>query len=97
MRASGPRWAAAASSFAPNPRQRARASHSASTAPERVAVIGSGNWGTTVAKMIGENVRRRPDLFDQRVAMWVHEETHTGRRLSDLINEVGGRVPKNDA
>ncbi|ODV96418.1 hypothetical protein PACTADRAFT_16552, partial [Pachysolen tannophilus NRRL Y-2460] len=27
----------------------------------QIAVIGSGNWGTTVAKVVSENVANRPD------------------------------------
>jgi hypothetical protein len=38
--------------------------------------------------MIGQNVVKRPDLFQQKVAMWVHEEVVRARKLSELINEV---------
>lgn len=40
----------------------------------KVAVIGSGNWGTTVAKLVAENTRDHPDLFEEDVQMWVYEE-----------------------
>ena len=40
----------------------------------RVAVIGSGNWGTTIAKVVAENIQENPDLFEQEVQMWVFEE-----------------------
>lgn len=40
----------------------------------KVAVIGSGNWGTTVAKLVAENTREHPDVFDEEVQMWVYEE-----------------------
>ncbi|KAK4237557.1 NAD-dependent glycerol-3-phosphate dehydrogenase N-terminus-domain-containing protein [Achaetomium macrosporum] len=40
----------------------------------RVTVIGSGNWGTTVAKLVAENTREHSDLFEEEVQMWVYEE-----------------------
>ena len=40
----------------------------------KVAVVGSGNWGTTVAKLVAENTREHPDLFEEDVQMWVYEE-----------------------
>jgi len=43
----------------------------------RVAIVGSGNWGTTIAKVVGENVAENPDLFEQEVRMWVFEEEYT--------------------
>ncbi|KAL1304870.1 hypothetical protein AAFC00_003794 [Neodothiora populina] len=44
------------------------------TKKHRVAVIGSGNWGTTIAKVIAENTKANPDLFEETVQMWVFEE-----------------------
>ena len=40
----------------------------------KVTVIGSGNWGTTVAKLVAENTRDHPDIFEKDVQMWVYEE-----------------------
>lgn len=40
----------------------------------KVAVIGSGNWGTTVAKLVAESAHENPDLFEEDVQMWVYEE-----------------------
>ncbi|KAK4499992.1 hypothetical protein PRZ48_008178 [Zasmidium cellare] len=40
----------------------------------KVCVVGSGNWGTTIAKVIAENTRENKDLFDEEVQMWVFEE-----------------------
>jgi glycerol-3-phosphate dehydrogenase (NAD+) len=51
-----------------------------SDAPRRkhkVTVIGSGNWGTTVAKLVAENTRQHPDIFEEEVQMWVYEEQVT--------------------
>ena len=42
----------------------------------KVAVVGSGNWGTTIAKVVAENVQEYPDLFEQEVQMWVFEEEY---------------------
>ncbi|KAE8393270.1 NAD-dependent glycerol-3-phosphate dehydrogenase N-terminus-domain-containing protein [Aspergillus alliaceus] len=39
-----------------------------------VAVIGSGNWGSTIAKILAENTSSHPDLFTPNVQMWVFEE-----------------------
>ena len=42
----------------------------------RVAVVGSGNWGTTIAKVVAENIAENPELFEQDVQMWVFEEDY---------------------
>lgn len=73
------------------------------TRPFRIAVIGSGNWGTTVAKICAENTAARPHLFRRHVPMWVYEEQVDGRNLTDIINEdhenvrylPGVKLPKN--
>lgn len=54
--------------------------------PFRVAVIGSGNWGTTIAKVIAENTSTRPHLFRREVRMWVFEEKIDGKNLTSIIN-----------
>jgi hypothetical protein len=51
---------------------------------DRVCIIGSGNWGSAIAKIIGENCQRL-DHFHTQVHMWVHEETVT---LSDGTQEL---------
>ncbi|KAK4150678.1 NAD-dependent glycerol-3-phosphate dehydrogenase N-terminus-domain-containing protein [Chaetomidium leptoderma] len=40
----------------------------------KVTVVGSGNWGTTVAKLVAENTREHKDIFEEDVQMWVFEE-----------------------
>ena len=40
----------------------------------KVTVIGSGNWGTTVAKLVAESTAEHPTLFETDVQMWVYEE-----------------------
>jgi len=41
--------------------------------PEKVALIGSGNWGSAIATKIGVNASACAD-FDDKVYMWVFEE-----------------------
>lgn len=43
----------------------------------KVTVVGSGNWGSAIAKIVAENTREHPDLFEQDVQMWVYEEELT--------------------
>lgn len=56
----------------------------------KVAIIGSGNWGTTIAKVVAENTNANPDLFEQEVQMWVFEEQVTvddkQQKLTEVIN-----------
>jgi glycerol-3-phosphate dehydrogenase (NAD+) len=50
------------------------------SAPKKVAIIGSGNWGSAMAKIIGKNCARLEHL-DAEVRMCVYEEEVDGRRL----------------
>jgi glycerol-3-phosphate dehydrogenase (NAD+) len=58
----------------------------------RIAIIGSGNWGTTIAKVIAENTQSNTDLFEKDVQMWVFEEQvttgddNTPQKLTKVIN-----------
>lgn len=54
--------------------------------PFRIAVIGSGNWGTAVAKIVAENTAEKPDVFHKEVNMWVFEEDIDGKKLTEIIN-----------
>lgn len=54
--------------------------------PFKIAVIGSGNWGTTIAKVVSENAALNPQLFGQEVKMWVYEEKIDGKNLTEIIN-----------
>ena len=40
---------------------------------EKVALIGSGNWGSAIATKLGVNALSNP-MFDKTVEMWVFEE-----------------------
>ncbi|XP_063328896.1 glycerol-3-phosphate dehydrogenase 1b isoform X2 [Pelmatolapia mariae] len=53
--------------------------------PKKVCVIGSGNWGSAIAKIVGANAAKY-DKFDTTVNMWVFEETVNGRKLTEIIN-----------
>lgn len=53
----------------------------------RVAVIGSGNWGSVASRLIASNTVKLPSFYDE-VRMWVFEEIlPTGKKLSESINE----------
>lgn len=54
--------------------------------PFRIAVIGSGNWGTAVAKIVAENCSEKSDIFEKQVNMWVFQEQIGDRNLTDIIN-----------
>merc|ERR1719487_2565802 len=58
-----------------------------------VCVVGSGNWGSTAAKIIGENIMSgdAKNYFNQEVRMWVFEEDikqddGSTRKLTEIIN-----------
>jgi glycerol-3-phosphate dehydrogenase (NAD+) len=54
---------------------------------KRVAIIGSGNWGSAIARIVGWNVQER-EGFEREVRMWVYEEMVNGRKLTEIINET---------
>ncbi|XP_073943096.1 glycerol-3-phosphate dehydrogenase 1 isoform X3 [Choristoneura fumiferana] len=68
----------------------------------RVCIIGSGNWGSAIAKIVGRNAARLPN-FEDRVTMWVYEEIIEGKKLTEIINEThenikylpGHKLPEN--
>ncbi|XP_053323217.1 glycerol-3-phosphate dehydrogenase 1-like protein [Spea bombifrons] len=53
--------------------------------PLKVCIVGSGNWGSAVAKIIGNNVKNT-QKFAATVNMWVFEELINGRKLTEIIN-----------
>ena len=67
---------------------------SSSEAPLRVALIGSGNWGSAVARIVGANVARLgAERFAQEVRMYTYEETLAdGRKLTEVINATHENV-----
>jgi len=52
---------------------------------KKVAIIGSGNWGSSISKIIGNNATKF-DLFQDEVNMWVYEEMIDGKKLTEIIN-----------
>uniref|UniRef100_K9IJG7 Glycerol-3-phosphate dehydrogenase [NAD(+)] n=1 Tax=Desmodus rotundus TaxID=9430 RepID=K9IJG7_DESRO len=54
-------------------------------AGKKVCIIGSGNWGSAIAKIVGGNAAQLA-RFDPRVTMWVFEEDIGGRKLTEIIN-----------
>ncbi len=58
---------------------------------EKVAIIGSGNWGSAIANIVGRNVVNLPN-FHKRVNMWVFEEKVNGRNLTEIINTTHENV-----
>lgn len=56
--------------------------------PHRVTVVGSGNFGSAVARLLARNVLALPHLFAPDVRMWVFEET-----VSQCLSIVSGCIP----
>ena len=54
-------------------------------AKEKVTIVGSGNWGSAIAKIVGRNVLSS-DEFEEEVRMWVFQEQVNGKNLTDIIN-----------
>ncbi|KAM4698655.1 glycerol-3-phosphate dehydrogenase 1-like protein [Rhinophrynus dorsalis] len=71
-------------------------------APLRVCIIGSGNWGSAISKIIGNNIKGS-NRFHPMVNMWVYEEVIEGRKLTEIINQdhenvkylPGHKLPRN--
>ncbi|GLV45248.1 Glycerol-3-phosphate dehydrogenase 1 [Carabus blaptoides fortunei] len=69
---------------------------------KKVCIVGSGNWGSAIAKIVGNNAARLPN-FDNRVTMYVYEEMINGKKLTEIINEThenvkylpGHKLPEN--
>ncbi|VDD94126.1 unnamed protein product [Enterobius vermicularis] len=53
----------------------------------RVAIIGFGNWGSAIARIIGANTAKYKDYFEETVKAWVFEEKVDGENLTDIINK----------
>ncbi|KAJ8257955.1 hypothetical protein GJAV_G00191560 [Gymnothorax javanicus] len=71
-------------------------------AEKRICIIGSGNWGSAIAKIVGANAVQN-SKFHSNVNMWVFEEMVNGRKLTDIINSEhenvkylpGHKIPSN--
>jgi glycerol-3-phosphate dehydrogenase len=53
---------------------------------KKICLLGSGNWGSAMASVIGENIQAHPSSFHPTLHMWVFEEVVHGRKLTDIIN-----------
>lgn len=53
----------------------------------QVAIIGAGNWGTVVAKLVAESVSKSTQ-FSPTVSLWAHQELVGGVPLTDIINNT---------
>jgi len=60
----------------------------------KVTIIGSGNWGSTIAKIIAENTKEHPDIFEENVQMWVYEEEVVLSKDSKHYNASRGDTPQ---
>lgn len=43
--------------------------------------------GSAIAKIVGDNVVKYSDVFEDTVNMYVYEELVNGRKLTEIINE----------
>lgn len=53
--------------------------------PTKICIVGSGNWGSVIAKIVGNNVKGNAK-FDETVNMYVYEEMIDGEKLTEIIN-----------
>uniref|UniRef100_A0AAU8HQE0 Glycerol-3-phosphate dehydrogenase [NAD(+)] n=1 Tax=Glenea cantor TaxID=983541 RepID=A0AAU8HQE0_9CUCU len=63
----------------------------ACTKPKRVCIVGSGNWGSAIAKIVGKNAVQLSN-FDDKVTMYVYEEIINGKKLTEIINDTHENV-----
>ncbi|XP_069668883.1 glycerol-3-phosphate dehydrogenase [NAD(+)], cytoplasmic isoform X2 [Periplaneta americana] len=59
--------------------------------PKKVCIVGSGNWGSAIAKIVGSNAQQHAHI-DERVTMYVYEEMIDGKKLTEIINETHENV-----
>lgn len=57
------------------------------SAKERVAIIGSGNWGSACAILVGRNVIKHSERFEKDVKMWVFDEQVVSRSQSSASGQ----------
>ncbi|KAK1992224.1 glycerol-3-phosphate dehydrogenase [Colletotrichum falcatum] len=60
----------------------------------KVTVVGSGNWGSTISKIVAENTAAYPDLFEKDVHMWVYEEDVVLDKTSPYYDAAVGDQPQ---
>ena len=52
-----------------------------------IAVIGSGNFGSAIARRLAVNRQMHYPNIDHEIKMWVYEEIVDGKNLTEIINE----------
>lgn len=57
---------------------------------ENICIIGGGNWGSAIAKKIGQNLQITSP--NERIIMWLYEEFIHHRPLTEIINETHENV-----
>lgn len=57
----------------------------------KVAIIGSGNWGTAIATVIQKAIANNKD-FEKQINMWTFEEMVNNKKLTEIINENNENV-----
>ncbi|XP_071787819.1 glycerol-3-phosphate dehydrogenase 1-like protein [Asterias amurensis] len=75
---------------------------SPSSGPLKVCILGSGNWGSAIARIVGANAKANNEFVDE-VNMWVFEEMIEGKKLTEIINTThenvkylkGYKIPEN--
>ena len=60
-----------------------RRGFAAAAGSEKIAMVGSGNFGSALVRILGQNALRH-DVFDNEVRMYVHEEMIDGASRVDL-------------
>ncbi|KAK2628286.1 hypothetical protein QTJ16_002932 [Diplocarpon rosae] len=93
-RASATRRITQTSNHLQSPQRANMASLGAYTKKHKVTIIGSGNWGSTIAKIVAENTREHPDLFQEDVQMWVYEEEVTISKESKNYDPLKENSPQ---
>jgi len=58
----------------------------------KVCCVGSGNWGSAIARLAGINTAAHPETFTRDVAMWTFEEMVDGKKLTEIINTTHENV-----
>lgn len=56
------------------------------SAPKKICIVGSGNWGSAISRLVGVNAAENPNKFVKDVNMWVFEEMIDGQKLTEIIN-----------
>lgn len=55
--------------------------------PMKICVIGSGNFGSTVAKVLAENASEK-EIFQEKVTMWTFDEKIAERNNESLVDII---------